>query len=420
MSGLLDSGETEAILRSGADPATLSLLNQQDAPTTVARGVQLVDPVSLSVLQVPDVPSQAPAGVPGTLVQLRPAAAGNNLGILAFRGLSVLYDAWNGSVGVRQLTGESLGGAQVQPQTIPVQAVWSPSGTKATIQLAIGNNPPITATLDTGSVGIKVLSSAVRPGAWQVSTTALPSFAYGSAFSVQGVEANAMVQLGGASVPTMMTVDDIIGVTCLPGHPACDATATTLPNGYAAIVGVGMRATGMLMSPLVALSATGVYELALPHVNETEGSITVDPSPTELARFPSPTQLPSLATSGATSASAWDDTAVPFCVNQFCSTGIFDTGGDRASLLVSGAADYAALGVGVGATTFAAGSPVTQTIDQYVSWTLTVGAPAHSGVDLFYFGPGTAAGNNLGPAAFYVNDALYDYGQGTIGFAPKR
>ncbi len=420
VTGLLDSGETEAILKATPNATTLAELQQTEAPTSVARGVQLVDPVSLSVLGRPDVPSRMSSGVPGTLVQIRPDAVGNNLGILAFRGLDVLYDAWNGSVGVRALTNESLGVPDIPSQVIPVQAVWSPAATKVTIQLTIGGSPPITATLDTGSVGIKVLATAVKPSAWQVSATALPTYTYGGAFSVDGFAAQGMVQLGGASVPTMMTVDAITTVTCLSPGSSCSATGPTLPNGYAAVVGVGMRATGPLMSPLIALGQTGAYELALPHPNESSGSIIVDPPSTELARFTSPTQLPSLPTDGSISASAWNDTVVPFCINQYCSTGLFDTGGDRATLYRLTDADYGALGAAPGATTFAPGAQVTEKVDQSVSWSFQVGAPAESGVDLFSFKGSTPGANNLGPAAFYVNDALYDYGQGTIAFAPKQ
>ncbi len=423
--GLLDSGESEAFLQSSGDAATLAQLEQTDAPTTAARGLQLVDPVELSVLGVADVPSAMPTGVAGSLVQLRPDAVGNNLGILAFRGLDVFSDAWNGSIGARPLTGELvIGGSSGTSATVPssiiaVNVAWSPTATKVVVPLSIGGSPPIPATVDTGSTGIRILASAVPAGAWQVSTTALPDDEYGGTIVAHGVAALAAVQLDGIPLPEMVTVEDVTSIRCTAEHPQCGATGNDFGNGYAAIVGIGMRATGGLASPLVALSKTGVYELALPPVGSTEpGALLVDPPPAQLARFTALTQLPSLP-AGTAGALAWDDTKVPFCVNQFCGQGIVDSGGDRATLSVADDSQLADLGVQPGAKTFPSGTLVTQTIGSSVSWTFTVSDMPASGVDLFVFSSAITQVNNLGPAPFYVNDALYDYAQGTIGFVPK-
>jgi hypothetical protein len=306
-------------------------------------------------------------------------------------------------------------------QSIPVSVAWSPTTTKVIVNLSIGGGTAIPATIDTGSVGIRVLSSAVPPSAWQPSSTPLPVYVYGGAVRVHGVAATARVALGGVELPAPIVVEDVTSRDCTDSRPDCDASSPTFGNGYAAIVGLGMRAAGPLASPLVSLAKTGRYIVALPPVNGVSGTLIVDPPPDVVARFGQAIQLgPFDGAEPTTGARAWDDRTVPFCLNHLCSVGLLDTGGNRGNIAVSASSDYVALGVPDGSSTFPAGIHVTETIGERASWSFEVQTVAVSGVDLFALGSGTSLGNNLGPAPYFVNDVLYDYTNGQIAVAPKK
>ncbi len=310
---------------------------------------------------------------------------------------------------------------------IPISPMTNgPNGTFSTVQISVGDSPPFTAFFDTGSVGLRVITGTVPDSAWTVTATAAASETYGSGVTVGGSIANAFVTIGGVKTTKMIAVEDVTSATCTASAPNCEAAGKTIDmfrfrGQFNAILGVGMRASKNLASPLAALGTHAQYILAFGAFGDGAGVLHVDPSAAEIARFNA--NLVHLTTNGQTSASGvpgWLDTQVPFCLNAFCATGIIDTGGNAAKVAVSTPADYAALGIPDGSTSFPAGTVVTGKLATNASWTFTVGTPAVVGKDAFVLGAGTAIGNNLGPIPFYQRDVFFDFTAGTIGFAPKQ
>jgi hypothetical protein len=151
------------------------------------------------------------------------------------------------------------------------------------------------------------------------------------------------------------------------------------------------------------------------------GVMHIDPVASEIARFAgNAVQLTGTGTTATSGVAGWDDTKVPYCLNAFCGQAIVDTGGNTASIAVSTAAQYTALGISNGSTTFPPGTSVTESLATSASWTFVVSHPAVVAKDAFLFGSGTAIGDNLGQAPFYQEDLLYDYNAGTISFAAKH
>ena len=287
-----------------------------------------------------------------------------------------------------------------------------------TVQVSIGGSVPFTAELDTGSVGLRVVTGTVPDSAWTVGTTT-SSIVYGSGVVATGTLARAAITVGAVTTTAAIDVEDITTVSCTAAKPSCpangvDATDFRFLGTFPAILGVGFRSNANIASPLAAIGANRQYVLAMPKIGGTAGTIAIDPDSATIARFAATRiQLP---VDGA----GFDDTTVPFCVNQLCVGGLLDTGNSVSVLATTAAADLAKVGVPSGSTTVPSNTPVGIIIDAntHATWSFVVGATPAAGVDLIRF-DGTSTVNNLGIAPFHIFDMFFDYSAGQIGIAPK-
>ncbi|HEY1551494.1 MAG TPA: hypothetical protein VGG28_26880 [Kofleriaceae bacterium] len=302
---------------------------------------------------------------------------------------------------------------------IPVTMVTLANGNEIpTVQVSIGGSAPFTAELDTGSVGLRVVTGTIADSAWTIGTTA-SSVVYGSGVIAAGTIATANVTIGDLATTTAIAVEDITAVSCTAAKPSCPADGVAAADfrfsaTFPAILGVGFRANANIASPLVAIGANHQYALALPIYGGSAGAITIDPDATTIARFAQTrVQLP-------VDGVGFDDTTVPFCVNALCVTGLLDTGQPATQLATSADADLAKAGVPAGSTTAPAGTGVDIIVDANAAttWSFVVGSTPTAGVDLIRF-DGTAAVSNLGVAPFHIFDMFYDYAAGVIGVAAK-
>jgi hypothetical protein len=311
--------------------------------------------------------------------------------------------------------------------TIPITMVALPNGNSVgTVQVSIGGSAPFTALLDTGSVGLRVVTGTIPDSAWQLGTQTV-SETFGSGLVAQGAVATAIVTLGSLSTTQAIAVQDITTVSCSAAHPMCpalgvDAAAFRFSNQFPAILGVGMRANAntLIASPLAAIGTNMQYMLQMPVYGGPTGTITIDPDAATIARFT--TQIPLTAKGAAlpNGIGAWDDTKVPFCVNQFCTAGLLDTGQPAIVLQTTSAADFTNLGIPANATMVPPSTPVTITIATTETWSFVVGAMPHLGVDLIRVDGNVGGGvPNLGLAPFYKFDAFYDFHAGLIGLGQK-
>ena len=164
------------------------------------------------------------------------------------------------------------------------------------------------------------------------------------------------------------------------------------------------------------------YLLKLPALGGAAGTIVIDPSASEISRFAG--TLVQLSSTGAATSGGipgWNDTAVPYCINSFCSAALLDTGAAAVTIDPGSATGYAQIGVANGATSVPPGTLVDMAIDTTATWSFTVGAPPVDGKDAINLGGSTTTGSdNLSIAPFFVFDMFYDYGNGTIGLAAKQ
>jgi hypothetical protein len=300
--------------------------------------------------------------------------------------------------------------------TIPVTMVTTTSGNQVpSVQISIGGSAPFAAELDTGSVGLRVVTGTIPDSAWTVGTIA-SSVTYGSGVVADGVIATASMTIGG--LPTgAIDVEDITSVSCTGAKPSCpangvEAAAFRFSGEFPAIMGVGFRATAELASPLSSIGANHQYTLSLPALGGTAGLIAIDPDVTAIARFDH-TRI-ELPVAGA----GFDDVTVPFCANALCETGLLDTGQPAMVFATDADADLAKLGVPDGTMVVPAGTVVQVVVGDNQSWSFEVGTTPTAGKDLIRL-DGTATVNNLGIAPFHIFDMFYDYAAGVIGIAQK-
>jgi hypothetical protein len=300
--------------------------------------------------------------------------------------------------------------------TIPVTMVTTATGNQVpSVLVSIGGSPPFAAELDTGSVGLRVVTGTIADSAWTVGTTA-SSVTYGSGVVADGVIATASMTIGGLSTGAI-DVEDITSVSCTTAKPSCpangvDVTAFRFSGEFPAIMGVGFRANAEIASPLSSVGANHRYTLSLPALGGAAGVIAIDPDAATIARFANTRiQLPAAGV-------GFDDVTVPFCGNALCETGLLDTGQPDMVFATSADADLAKLGVPDGTMVVPAGTVVPVVVGDNESWSFEVGATPTAGKDLIRLG-GTAAVNNLGIAPFHIFDMFYDYAAGVIGIAAK-
>ena len=301
--------------------------------------------------------------------------------------------------------------------TIPVTMVTVPGGNSVpTVQVSINGSAPFTAELDTGSMGLRVVTGTIPDAAWTISSTT-STVTYGSGVVADGVLASGAVSIGSYTTTAAIAVEDITTVSCVAAKPNCpadgvDAAAFRFAGTFPAMLGVGFRSNARIASPLAMIGANHQYTLSLPPFGGTAGVLTIDPDASTIARFDDTRiQLPSDGT-------GFDDVTVPVCVNSLCVSGLIDTGQPAFVLATSSDSDLALAGVPAGSTVAPAGTSITASVGGNESWSFQVGATPAAGKDLVRF-DGTAAVNNAGIAPFHLFDMFYDYAAGVIGIAPK-
>jgi hypothetical protein len=170
----------------------------------------------------------------------------------------------------------------------------------------------------------------------------------------------------------------------------------------------------VVASPLAQMGTSGQYVLSVPRVGESIGALTIDPA--DVARFGTPIFLNDIGTT-AEGVPRFDDSQVPFCMNDYCSTALLDTGGNPV-INDAGDCDDELLGVPYSSDEIPVGTDVIATIGDGAAWSFVVAPTPTLGVDLFRLRQ-DASINNLAITPFHIFDVLYDYQAGTIALATK-
>jgi hypothetical protein len=318
---------------------------------------------------------------------------------------------------------------------VPVTLLHGGNGTLyPTVKLSVAGGPVLTAILDTGSTGLWLTAGSV-PADVATPIARIP-YGWGADLSVTGrLESVPSVTLapdaadGGVLSNGPVVVSEITAIDTCPAGDACTPDTFKFNQSFDAVLGVGLRQTGQLVSPMASFGTTSTFLVSLDGYGLTTGHLTIDPVVSRLRDFTaSRAQLLPDGHGG------WRDDDLPFCVNSFCSGGaagkglLLDSGNTPIVMVPAQAADYATLGVSPAAAAqlVPPGTAVTVTIgttdpsgnDTSPTWSFPVGAPPTAGLDRITVKP-SAVGNNLGIAAFYRFDVLYDLGLGQIGLSAK-
>jgi hypothetical protein len=173
---------------------------------------------------------------------------------------------------------------------VPIREVLLSDGARRyAVTLSVAGHR-IDAGLDTGSVGLRVLSDAAA-GAETSGSSRI--YAYGAGTELEGPDARAVVAVGDLAAP--IAIQAVRTVGCARSRPNCPASKILqaqfgiegdgLPGeGFRAIAGVGL-ARSELPNPLVALGAHR-WIVELPRPGESvPGRLVLNPSDQEAAGF---------------------------------------------------------------------------------------------------------------------------------------
>jgi hypothetical protein len=185
------------------------------------------------------------------------------------------------------------------------------------IPIALGG-VELDAMLDTGSVGLRVLSRALPANAY-APTQRTSSYGFGSGARLDGFIANGQVAIAGLSASTPFEFVQSVG--CTRREPDCvmqrmdfahyGIGGNGVPDqGYTAIIGIGLRSNrGDAPNPLPILGAPA-WIVRLPRAGETEGILILNPSSADLEGYAF-FQLPHQE-----AGEGWGDNMLPACLTN--------------------------------------------------------------------------------------------------------
>ena len=257
---------------------------------------------------------------------------------------------------------------------IPVTVHSGTTSSDILVDVTIGGSGPVTLLVDTGSSGVRVVSGQVAATGWTDTGLAAPSATFGGSLVTGGEIHDRRRHLPrGRRRPRRVDGADSPTVSCTAADPNCagksgDASSIRFGGSAVGLIGIGMRQSAVLSNALVALSPSKQYVVSIGPYGSTSGTIWVGPGGAELARFSG--NLAALTTTGTTGPggiSGWNDLKVPFCLNAFCGTTLFDTGGQSAKLVVSSPSEFMQLGVPNGSATIPSGTFVNERLGEHRS-----------------------------------------------------
>jgi hypothetical protein len=317
-------------------------------------------------------------------------------------------------------------GAGGSTDEVPISLLASSGSTRYTVEIQIGDDPPMQVLLDTGSSGLRVLSPAVSPSAAPLSETPV-TYSYHSGLVMTGVVATADVHIGGRTaraIPIMVTEE----IGCAATRPTCSAAGKTVDDymlfgPFRAVLGVGLRngATSQgVASPFAQLDGHPSFAIRSPDYGGDAAVLDFAPDPSVFASYTLP-QQPSSLPDGTPS---WDDRyGLPACLHDrtagvdYCLPAELDSGNPTTYVewaAHDGAPSTLAAGTEVGVELGPTAAPL-------ASYQFVVGETQPLSADVVEIE--AASGNafmNTGTAAFFHNDVLYDPQHGTIGLLPRR
>jgi len=162
------------------------------------------------------------------------------------------------------------------------------------ITLSVGNSPPITALLDSGSTGLMLLPGTIGPQDAQESSR-FSSYGYGSGAQFGAVIGHGVMKLGGLQTRGPISMRLVKSVACRETRPACPVAGHTLSDfGFAEEAGMGnvnRARIGVSLgasdadNPLAELG-NGVWIIELPRPGDAApGRVILNPGADDIAGY---------------------------------------------------------------------------------------------------------------------------------------
>ncbi|RFB77941.1 hypothetical protein [Methylovirgula sp. 4M-Z18] len=225
---------------------------------------------------------------------------------------------------------------------VPISQTQLPDGNiRYSVPVSFGGDTAVMAMVDTGSIGLRVLTKAFSASAPQAEDTGVVrSYPFGSGVVLRGSLVRTVVAVGDAATAQPIVVQNVQEVTCGPERPNCPASKMDadsygiggdgIPNqGFQAILGVSIHKPRIPLAagnPLSDLGDSWIVELPLPG-DSSPGRLIINPTAAErkgykMSSVPKPQVDP--ATGGIS-----PDTVNKFSVcpkRSHCETVKLDTG----------------------------------------------------------------------------------------------
>jgi hypothetical protein len=343
--------------------------------------------------------------------------------------------------GMQHLDDDDPSPATAGPLVIPITT----DAATASVVIQVGKSgTPVPALLDTGSVGIWLAPGILADGDGidqqeQISQT------YGGKQALTAEVKSAYVRLEGPTTyggvfrtngPIPVAV--VTAASCVGTAKCDDGSANGLTRiklagtDYQAVVGIGLGRAAALDGVVTPFAEMGQQsEQFVLHVGPSgtsSATLVIDPSSATIDRFQDTTIT--LSALGGDPDLGFDSRNIPFCVNQYCTAGVLDSGAANALLIDTGSpSQYEQMGIPAPGTLAATGIVVGASDGSDVDAAVQVTV---DGVPAFSFSPGDTivAGtnemivrpnvghDNLGILPFRTLDVFYDGWKGTAGVTP--
>lgn len=306
-------------------------------------------------------------------------------------------------------------------------------GYRLALPFQLGSAPPIDAFLDTGSVGVQVVATALsseQMAAIQLTDVPLEVEFSGGVIAA-GLVGIASVTLGDRTTPVPIPIIVYRTFSCAPNSGCAEAQMTedvmaqSIFSGFAAIVGAGLRnqelAAQAVGSPIPQLPGQPSFVVEAPAYGTTAtGTLHIGPSAEEVARYAT-FQLPSYDGGSPLSngTPAWDDISIPACIDDqtagtdYCANAVLDTGSPETFVYLTSQTTTSSLPPGddVAVTVGPTSSPIGQ-------FQVAISNNPQPGQDLFVLTqPISGLGDllNLGLTVFFQYNVYFNPVSGQIG-----
>jgi hypothetical protein len=286
------------------------------------------------------------------------------------------------------------------------------------VKVRIGNDPaPVSVILDTGSVGLRVLSGAVPSDAYQTTDTP-DTTVLRDGTTLTGQQATAVVAIGDAVTPLPITLQVIDQVSCGSAQPDCagsDGTSAFLEAGTTGILGVGMHSgsDSELMSPMVQLDQSlQTYSIGIGS-SATTGTLTVGVDVGTLSTTLFQQLDPDMPAWNALGGPTWDDQSVAVCWE--INNAVVSTPCAAQTVIDSGTTNVQIAG-DIPANEQSGGYlDAEELVQAYLGNAFAWDAVPTTANQVPFNGSGSASRSILGMPAFKGNTFVYDPAAGRIG-----